>query len=124
MGSAPQSDAGAQVLAAFGDPQTRRILLELDAEELDAHSLVLRTGLPQSSVYHKVRELQAAGLVAVARLAFTSEGRKVEVYRSRLREVRVELRRGRLRVELIPREDTADRLGRIWEQVRGSRGVA
>ena len=112
------------MLAAFGDPQTRRILLELDAEELDVHGLVLRTGLPQSSVYHKIHELQSAGLVAVARLAFTAEGRKVEVYRSRLREVRVELRRGRLRVELIPREDTADRLGRIWEQVRGSGGLA
>ncbi|MCI4346083.1 MAG: hypothetical protein L3K07_04950 [Thermoplasmata archaeon] len=55
--------------------------------------------------------------------AFTEEGRKVEVYRSRLREVRIELSHGRLKVEVIPAVDPAYRLGRMWEQLRGTEAV-
>ncbi|MCI4363077.1 MAG: hypothetical protein L3K13_02060 [Thermoplasmata archaeon] len=108
---------------ALGDPPSRQILLELVAREQDVHSLVIRTGLPQSSVYRKLKELEANELVRVSRYAFTEEGRKVEVYRSRLREVRIELRSGGLKVEVIPAEDSAYRLGRMWEQLRGVEAV-
>lgn len=117
-GGPPLSEVGLAVLKALGDEQARAILLALDVSELDVHALVMRTGLPQSSIYRKLHDLEEAKLVRIARLAFTSEGRKTEVYRSRLREVRVHVANGRVLIDVVPREDSADRLGSMWEQVQ------
>ena len=110
------------ILAALGDPASRQLLLALGVREDDVHNLVLRTGLPQSSVYRKLKELQDAGLVRISRLAFTPDGKKVEVYRSRLREVRIHFAGGVVKVEVVPLEDSGDRLGAMWRQVRGGTG--
>lgn len=107
-----------RILSALGDPVARAILQALGRGERDVHALVLETGRPQSSVYRKLKELYADGLVYVPRYAFTAEGHKVEVFRGRLREIHVHLTRDRLRVEVVPGEDSADRLGAMWQSVR------
>jgi DNA-binding transcriptional ArsR family regulator len=95
----------------------RRILLTLLLQELPVHEIVLRTGLPQSSVYRKLGELESAGLVRVSRLAFTREGRKIELYRSRVKEIRIRLAPEGLGIYLVA-DDSSDRLESVWEQVR------
>lgn len=107
-----------RLLDALGDPVSLRILAALSGGDLDGHHLVVSTDLPQSSVYRKLRDLEANALIEVARLAFTPEGRKVEVFRSRIREVRIEFILGRVRVQVRRREDSADRLQELWSQVR------
>jgi len=106
------------LLRALGDPVARGLMVALAQEEADAHRLVVRTGFSQSSVYRKLRELQDDGIVRVARFAFTSDGKKVEVYRSAWREVHISLSEGALRVEARPAGDSADRLGSLWRKVR------
>ncbi len=107
-----------KVLTALGDPTTLRLLVALSRGERDVHELVLETGLPQSSVYRKIHELVDSGLALVSRLAFTPEGRKVEVFASRLKEVRILMDQGVLRVEVSVREDLSDRLKQMWDSVR------
>ncbi len=118
---APASSTGGAIgdalLGALGDPTSRTLLLELTRSEQDVHSLVVRTGLPQSSVYRHLKEMQASHLVRISRLAFTSEGRKVEIFRSSVREARLYLEAGRLRVEVVPAEDAADRIVSMWSEV-------
>ena len=114
----PKSNQQEAILETLGDPTARRILLELNRAEQDAHQLVLRTGLPQSSVYRKLKDLTDLGIVRIARFAFTADGKKVEVYRSRLQEVRVLLSGVTLRVEVVLRSDGAERLGEMWRAVR------
>ena len=115
----PGPPKGAQrTLAALGDPVATALLSVLSRSDRSGHDLVVDTGLPQSSIYRKLRELQEAGLVDVPRLAFTPEGRKVEVFRIRVREVRVEFSRGQVRVRVLRREDSADRIHDLWSQVR------
>lgn len=97
------------------------VLARLSLGERDVHGLVVETGLPQSSVYRKLRELSEHGLVYVNRLAFTREGRKVELFRSRLREVRVRLLDGQARVDVVLRQDAADRIGEMWQSVTEAR---
>lgn len=82
------------------------------------HSLVLETGLPQSSVYRKLRELAEGEVVTLGRFAFTPEGRKVELFRSRVREVRVGFAAGQLRLAVLRPEDSPDRIQRMWDDVR------
>jgi DNA-binding transcriptional ArsR family regulator len=112
------SEAEQRVLAAVGDPVAAGILGALSRGERDVHSLVVETGLPQSSIYRKLRELLASQLVYIARLGFTKDGRKVEMFRSRVREIRVVFEAGRVWVEVIPSEDSSDRIDRMWETVR------
>ncbi|MFG1530544.1 MAG: ArsR family transcriptional regulator [Thermoplasmata archaeon] len=111
------SALGDALLEALGDPTTRRLLLELTQHEQDVHSLVVRTGLPQSSVYRHLKEMQARRLVRISRLAFTPEGRKVEIFRSNVRQARLYLEAGQLRVEVVPAEDSADRIVSMWSEV-------
>ncbi|MCI4348848.1 MAG: ArsR family transcriptional regulator [Thermoplasmata archaeon] len=104
----------------MGDPVALTVLTALSGGERDVHGLVVETGLPQSSVYRKLRELTERGVVFVPRLAFTREGRKVEMFRSRLQEVRVVFANGRARIDVVLRQDMSDRIGDMWEEVRGS----
>jgi DNA-binding transcriptional ArsR family regulator len=106
------------LLAALGDPVSVAILAALSHGERDGHSLVVETNLPQSSVYRKLRELEEQKLIEVGRLAFTREGRKVEVFRSRIHAVAVEFEDGRAVVRVRAREDASDRLRDLWQRVR------
>ncbi|HTW54927.1 MAG TPA: hypothetical protein VMG36_00535 [Thermoplasmata archaeon] len=107
-----------QLLAALGDPVSVAILAVLSHGERDGHSLVVETNLAQSSVYRKLRELEEQKLIEVGRLAFTREGRKVEVFRSRIHAVAVEFEDGRALVRVRGREDASDRLRDLWQRVR------
>ncbi|MCI4364590.1 MAG: helix-turn-helix domain-containing protein [Thermoplasmata archaeon] len=114
--SVPVSERG--ILAALGDPVSLRVLAALSRGERDVHTIVVETGLPQSSVYRKLHELADHGIAYVPRLAFTREGRKVEVFRARVREVRVLLADGAAKVSVTTRQDAADRLDELWQDVR------
>ncbi|HKS59144.1 MAG TPA: hypothetical protein VJS68_00005 [Thermoplasmata archaeon] len=120
-GSPPNSrvsDAERSLLAALGDPVSVSLLSALSHGEKDGHTLVVETQLPQSSVYRKLRDLQAQGLIEVSRLAFTKEGRKVEVFRTRIHGVSVEFVDGRAFVRVRAREDASDRIRELWQRVR------
>lgn len=108
------------VLEAIGDPVAFAILSALSVGERDGHSLVVATQLPQSSIYRKLRELEGEHLVYVSRLAFTRDGHKVEVFRSRLKEIHLEFTQGQPRVRVVVREDAADRIQGMWTEVRRS----
>jgi len=112
------STSDRRVLSALGDAAALEILVALSAGERDVHSLVLQTGLPQSSVYRKLRELADGDVVSIGRFAFTPEGRKVELFRSRVREVRIGFAAGRLRVAVLRPEDGPDRIQQMWDDVR------
>ncbi|MFZ3355383.1 MAG: hypothetical protein WA549_01335 [Thermoplasmata archaeon] len=107
-----------QILAAVGDPVAFAILSILSGGERDGHSLVVETRLPQSSIYRKLRELEEEHLVYVSRLAFTRDGHKVDLYRSRLKEIHVEFSSGQPKIRIVVREDAADRIQNIWTEVR------
>ena len=112
-----QAEAERRVLSAMGDPVALSVLSALSRGERDGHRLVVETGLPQSSIYRKLHDLEDGGLVRVHRLAFTPEGRKVELFQSRVREVSVEFLDGAAVVRVRLREDSSDRIRDLWTQV-------
>jgi DNA-binding transcriptional ArsR family regulator len=116
--AAPGAVSERGILEALGDPVSLRVLAALSRGERDVHSIVMETGLPQSSVYRKLHELAEHGIAYVPRYAFTREGRKVEVFRARVKEVRVVLAEGVARVTVTIRQDAAGRIDDLWEDVR------
>lgn len=113
--------AQGKVLRVLGDPVSMGVMASLSGKGRDAHALVVATGLPQSSVYRKLRELSTLGLVGLDRIAFTREGRKVELFGLRVRSITVTLENGRIAVSVVPRRDSSDNFQSLWAELRRSR---
>ncbi len=120
MGRVPRPMEEA-ILGALGDAQSRAILLCLNDAPRTVQELVQKCELPQASAYRKLRELQDAGLVGVQRSALSPDGHRTDLYRSLVILAKVELSRDRLEVTAAFRDLAAERLGDLWEQVRGGK---
>jgi hypothetical protein len=66
-----------------------------------------------------VNHLVEEGLLLVERSAITPDGKRYELYRSRLRRARVEVDAAGVRVYWEPVEEIEERLARIWTSLRG-----
>ena len=88
-----------EVLLAFADGVARRILLSTDSSPKSVRELVKLLDLPQSTIYHKLHELQAQGLVSEQQTS-TETGRRLVVYRSRVQDAEVYLVGGDLNVKV------------------------
>jgi DNA-binding transcriptional ArsR family regulator len=109
------------ILAALGDAQARAILLQLNNAPRSAQDLTQVCGLPQASVYRKLRELQDAGLVGIQRSVLTPDGHRTDLFRSLLVSARVLYRGDRAEVLAAFRTMSAERLGDMWDAVRSAR---
>lgn len=106
------------LLEAIGDPVMRRILLATNERARTAHELLVEQGVSQSSLYRKLHELQELGLLGIERVAMTPEGKSVELFRSLVAEVRVEVSGHELKVRAIPRSLPEERLRTIFGAMR------
>jgi DNA-binding transcriptional ArsR family regulator len=116
------TDRKERILQALGDPASRQILALLNDAPLSVQELQAANHVPQSSLYRKLHELQDLGLVAVQTTAFTADGKRVDMFRSRIEEVRVEMRGGVLHVNVRHRDLSAERLRFMWGRVRREGG--
>ena len=114
----PVGDRKERILDALGDPAARGILLMLNDAARSAQELLQSNQIPQSTLYRKIHDLQQLGLVGVQRTAITAEGKRVDLYRSLLEELRVDLAGGSLRIEVRFRNLSAERLKQMWHRVR------
>ena len=83
-----------------------------------AQEMLQHNRIPQSTVYRKLHDLQELGLVGVQRSAITPDGKRVDLYRSLLEEIRVEMRGPELRIDVRFRDLASERLGDLWKSVR------
>ena len=107
-----------RILQVLSDPAARQILSLLNDDPHSVQELQASNHLPQSSLYRKLHELQELGLVAVQNTALTSDGKRVDMFRSRIEEVRVEMRGGTLHVNVRHRDLSAERLKSMWGKIR------
>lgn len=83
-----------------------------------AQDLLAANHIPQSTLYRKIHELQQLGLIGIQRTAITSEGKRVDLYRSLLEELRVDLQGTELRIQVRFRDLASERLKDLWHGVR------
>jgi DNA-binding HxlR family transcriptional regulator len=123
-GSAPgrPPDRKERILEALGDRWSREILLLLNDSPRSAQEIQAANRIPQSTLYRKLHELTEIGLVGVQRSVISSDGKRVELYRSLLDELKVEMRGARLRVDVRFRDLASERLKEMWRDVRKEAG--
>jgi DNA-binding transcriptional ArsR family regulator len=119
---APPRDRKERILDALGDPASRGILLMISDAPRSAQDLLTANRIPQSTLYRKLHELQDLGLIGVQRTAITPEGKRVDLYRSLLEELRVEMLGRELRIQARFRDLSAERLKEMWRDVRKEAG--
>jgi DNA-binding IclR family transcriptional regulator len=108
-----------KVAAALSDANARRILSVCIKQARSVREIETETAMPQATVYRHVNHLVEEGLLLVERSAITPDGKRYELYRSRLRRARVEVDAAGVRVYWEPVEEIEERLARIWTSLRG-----
>lgn len=83
------------------DPYSVRILLGTSESAVSALELSRRFGIPIAACYRRIRQLESAGLVYCERALPSRNGKGLQLFRSRLRSVRVRLEDGRLTASVI-----------------------
>ncbi|MBI3840696.1 MAG: hypothetical protein HY297_01870 [Thaumarchaeota archaeon] len=77
--------------------------------------------IPLSTCYRRVHELLASQILVVERIIVTSDGKKYEMLRSAYRAVAVSFENGVIKVDVTVNEDVADKLRRMWLEMKVSR---
>lgn len=107
-----------RILDALGDPAARGILLMLNEAPRSAQEMLQTNHIPQSTLYRKLHDLQELGLVGIQRTAITPDGKRVDLYRSLLEELKVDLVGDTLRIQVRFRDLAAERLKDMWHRVQ------
>jgi DNA-binding HxlR family transcriptional regulator len=122
-GAGPRpNDRKERILEALGDRWSREILLMLNESPRSAQEIQSTNRIPQSTLYRKLHELGEIGLVGIQRSVISTDGKRVELYRSLLDELKVEMRGARLRIDVRFRDLAAERLKEMWRDVRKEAG--
>lgn len=106
------------VSAALSDKNSRRMLATCVDVARSAKDLSIYLDIPLASVYRQIHRLASLDVLVVERSAMTAEGKKYDLYRSRLREAHLEFTSEREEVSWIPNGPVERRLIGLWDAVR------
>jgi DNA-binding HxlR family transcriptional regulator len=112
------SERKERILEALGDRWAREILLLLSDGARSAQEIQASNRMPQSTLYRKLHELSQIGLIGVQRSVISPDGKRVELYRSLLEELTVEMRGTRLTIDVRFRDLSSERLKELLHTVR------
>lgn len=109
------------VAESIADAYARRVLAVCVRQARAVKDIAHETGLPLPTAYRHVNKLVEVGLLLVERSAMTPDGKKYDLYRSRVKAARIELDAAGERVTWEPNEATEERLANMWDSLRGAR---
>jgi len=110
-----------KVAESLADPYARRVLAVCVKQARPVKAIAHETGLPLPTAYRHVNKLEESGLLIVERSAMTPDGKKYDLYRSRVKSARIEMDGAGERVTWEPNEATEERLASMWDSLRGAR---
>lgn len=102
------------LLAALADETSAQILAATAYEPKSVPDLIHEKGLPSSSAYRHVHDLENNRLLLVAKTVVMSDGKSFKMYRATFREVSVSFEAGRVTVTGTPTADAVQRAFRLF----------
>lgn len=111
-----------KVADALADPYARRVLTVCVKQPRPVKDIAQETGLALPTAYRHVNKLEESGLLIIERSAMTADGKKYDLYRSRVKSARIEMDGSGERVTWEPNEATEARLASMWDSLRGQVG--
>jgi DNA-binding Lrp family transcriptional regulator len=98
-----------QVSQTVMDEYSARILLGTCENAVSALDLSRRFGIPIAACYRRIRQLEQLGLVYCERALPSRTGKGLQLFRSRLKSVRVTLEEGHLKASVVIDDGTIPR---------------
>ena len=102
------------LLEALADEQSAKILAATAFQPRSVMDLIRVEGIPSSSAYRRVHDLEANGLLVVARTVLMSDGKTYSVYKATFRELNVTFQAGALVVTATPNLDAVQKAFRLF----------
>jgi len=88
-----------EVSKLLADDYSQKILVNTYSSPMSAQKLSRVCQIPIAACYRRIHELEEAGLLAVDREKEVYKGRKVRLYKCRLRSATIKFLNGRFRVK-------------------------
>ncbi|WP_396610656.1 HTH domain-containing protein [Haloferax sp. S1W] len=103
----------------LADEYARTILVATSRRAMSAKTLSEQYGMSLATVYRRVERLQAFGFLIEQTEIDALGGHHHSVYEANLDHIDIDLLDGELAIRVRLREDAADRLARLWREIRG-----
>lgn len=95
-------DVNQKVIVALADAESRSILFSIIHEAKSASELSDSLKIPLSSVYKKISELKALTLIEVEKTIFSHRGKRLKLYRSRIKKADISIGEPEPVLTLVP----------------------
>jgi predicted ArsR family transcriptional regulator len=111
-----------EVSQLLADDYSQKILVNTYSSPMSAQRLSKTCQIPIAACYRRIHELEQAGLLAVDREKEVYKGRKVRLYRCKLRSATIKFTNGRfaVRYDCTPEEVSAPEPPEMPQQNPGS----
>lgn len=107
------------VARALAETSSRRVLASCVRSPTPVKEIAAATGIPLATVYRQVHRLMELGVLVVERSAMTADGKKYDMYRSRVKEAHLDLADAHEGVRWEPNDVIEQRLVGVWDAFRG-----
>ncbi len=98
-------DVTQKVFELLADAESRTILFSVIKKGKTALQLSEKYKIPLSSVYKKISDLEEMTLIEVDSWELSEKGRKFKIYKSRIKEACINIRKPDVNLNLIPNTD-------------------
>lgn len=113
---APLDDA--VVIEALSDESLREVVVSCTETERSVKEISEVTDIPLASAYRYVRNLVDDGILVRSRSAISPDGKRYDLYRSRVRRAVLEVSPDGVNVAWYANEEVEERLARLWDELR------
>ena len=97
-------DVTQKVIEMLADAESRSILFSVIKSGKTAQELSERHKIPLSSVYKKLADLEELSLLRVADWQISEKGRKFKIYKSRIKQAEITIKRPEPHLSLLPNQ--------------------
>ncbi len=110
------------VATVLADPYSRRVLAACVVKPRAVKDISHDTGLPLPTTYRHVKRLMELGVLVIERSAITEDGKRYELYRSRVKDASIAFDAKGERVTWTANEPVETRLADMWDTMRNQAG--
>ena len=104
-----------EILAILGDEYSRKILSILAKNEMNALEISANLGIPASTTYRKIKNLESLALIKKTKIIRTLEGLDESYYKSLVSGIEVKFRNGEMSCK-IEKFTMDEKIQRLWEK--------
>lgn len=120
MQDAPRRLSPEQVALALGEGPARAVLAACVARARSVREISDATHVPLTTAYRQVHRLERLGVLIVERSALTPDGRKYDLYRSRIRRAELHVDEEGAHISWEPDLAVEERLASMWDDLQSA----